>query len=58
MRGALFTLLALGLVWPAWMLAGIGIAWLGLWQLDLLLRTLFVFLALGILGRLLGESHG
>lgn len=58
MKGVAFTLLAIGIVMPAWMLAGIAIAWLGLWQVDLLLRALFVFLALCVLGRLIGESHG
>ncbi len=53
MRGGLATLAMLAAALLAWWLAGVLVAWLGLWPLDLLLRAALVLLVLNLAGEAL-----
>jgi len=56
-RGALLTLLMLGLCWPVWMAAGWLLEALALTEFDLLGRAGLVFIVLGLAEAALGRLH-
>ena len=53
MKGRVATLTMLSVALLAWWVAGLLVAWLGLWPLDLLLRAALVLLVLNLAGEAL-----